>query len=64
MTTPNMPNGSAVALVSGGNRGIGLAITRGLAARGFTVLMGTRDLAAEPPRRRPWPETCARRDST
>jgi len=35
-----------IALVTGGNRGIGLAIVRGLAARGFTVLLGSRDIQA------------------
>jgi NAD(P)-dependent dehydrogenase (short-subunit alcohol dehydrogenase family) len=34
-----------VALVSGANRGIGLAIARGLAERGLTVLLGGRDEA-------------------
>lgn len=33
-----------VALVTGGNKGIGLAIVRGLARRGFTVLLGSRSL--------------------
>lgn len=33
------------ALVSGGNRGIGLAIVAGLAAEGMHVLLGARDLA-------------------
>lgn len=33
-----------IALVSGANRGIGLAITLGLAQRGVTVLMGSRNL--------------------
>lgn len=33
-----------VALVSGGNRGLGFAACRGLAARGFVVILGSRDL--------------------
>lgn len=33
------------ALVTGANRGIGLAIVRGLAARGFVVYLGCRDVA-------------------
>jgi NAD(P)-dependent dehydrogenase (short-subunit alcohol dehydrogenase family) len=37
-----MENGR-VALVSGGNRGIGLEVVRQLAARGLTVVMGSRD---------------------
>jgi NAD(P)-dependent dehydrogenase (short-subunit alcohol dehydrogenase family) len=37
-----MENGR-VALVSGGNRGIGLEVTRQLAERGITVVMGSRD---------------------
>jgi NAD(P)-dependent dehydrogenase (short-subunit alcohol dehydrogenase family) len=35
---------SRVALVTGGNRGIGVAIVRGLARVGFTVLLGSRSL--------------------
>ncbi len=35
-----------VALVSGGNRGIGLALTEDLARRGFQVILGSRSLAA------------------
>jgi NAD(P)-dependent dehydrogenase (short-subunit alcohol dehydrogenase family) len=35
---------SKTALVTGGNTGIGLAIVRGLAKQGFTVLLGARDL--------------------
>jgi len=35
-----------VALVTGANRGIGLQIAKDLAARGLTVLVGARDLAA------------------
>jgi NAD(P)-dependent dehydrogenase (short-subunit alcohol dehydrogenase family) len=34
-----------VALVTGANRGIGLAIVRGLARQGFTVLLGSRSVA-------------------
>jgi NAD(P)-dependent dehydrogenase (short-subunit alcohol dehydrogenase family) len=37
---------SYVALVSGGNRSIGLAICRGLAAAGLRVALGSRDGAA------------------
>ncbi len=36
-----------VALVTGANQGIGLAIATDLAARGFTVLVGSRDLARD-----------------
>jgi len=35
----------AVGVVSGGNRGIGLAIVRGLAEDGFTAVLGSRDPA-------------------
>ena len=35
-----------VALVSGANRGIGLAVARGIAERGATTYLGARDLAA------------------
>lgn len=35
-----------IALVTGGNRGIGQAIVHGLAKKGFYVLMGCRDIAA------------------
>lgn len=37
---------SRVALVSGGNKGIGFEIVRQLAARGFEVVLGCRDLTA------------------
>jgi NAD(P)-dependent dehydrogenase (short-subunit alcohol dehydrogenase family) len=43
MTTAHERNGK-VALVTGGNKGIGLAIVRGLAAQGYTVLLGSRSL--------------------
>jgi NAD(P)-dependent dehydrogenase (short-subunit alcohol dehydrogenase family) len=36
----------AVAIVTGANRGIGLAIAQGLAAKGMHVAVGARDLAA------------------
>jgi NAD(P)-dependent dehydrogenase (short-subunit alcohol dehydrogenase family) len=36
------------AVVSGANRGIGLAVTRDLAARGFTVVQGARDPSSAP----------------
>lgn len=39
------PHSGKVALVTGGNRGIGLETGRQLAALGFTVLLGTRDPA-------------------
>ena len=39
-----MDNGR-IALVSGGNRGIGLEVCRQLAKRGYTVVMGSRDEA-------------------
>jgi NAD(P)-dependent dehydrogenase (short-subunit alcohol dehydrogenase family) len=35
--------GAHVALVTGANRGIGLEVTRQLARRGFTVILGSRD---------------------
>ena len=44
MTTPTSHSGK-VALITGGNRGIGLETGRQLAALGFTVLLGTRDPA-------------------
>jgi NAD(P)-dependent dehydrogenase (short-subunit alcohol dehydrogenase family) len=37
-----------VAVVTGASRGIGLAVARDLAARGFTVVQGARDPAAAP----------------
>ncbi|MDQ1218121.1 SDR family NAD(P)-dependent oxidoreductase [Microbacterium arborescens] len=40
MTTQNRTQ--KVALVTGGNKGIGIAIVRGLAREGFTVLLGAR----------------------
>ncbi len=38
------PGGARVALVTGANRGIGLGVVRGLAARGYTTLLGARNL--------------------
>ncbi|MFO0616799.1 MAG: SDR family oxidoreductase [Polyangiaceae bacterium] len=38
-------NEKLVALVTGANKGIGLQIAKDLAARGFTVVLGSRDLA-------------------
>jgi NAD(P)-dependent dehydrogenase (short-subunit alcohol dehydrogenase family) len=35
-----------IALVTGGNRGIRLAIVKGLAEQGFKVLLGSRNLEA------------------
>ena len=43
--TTTTPHSGKVALVTGGNRGIGLETGRQLAALGFTVLLGTRDPA-------------------
>lgn len=40
-----MKNRPSIALVSGGNRGIGLEVVRQLAAIGHMVLLGSRDLA-------------------
>jgi NAD(P)-dependent dehydrogenase (short-subunit alcohol dehydrogenase family) len=37
-----------VAVVSGANRGVGLAVARDLAARGFTVVQGARDPSSAP----------------
>jgi NAD(P)-dependent dehydrogenase (short-subunit alcohol dehydrogenase family) len=39
------PGGSPVALVTGGNRGIGLEVCRALAALGYAVVLGSRDPA-------------------
>ena len=39
-----MTNANQVALVTGANQGIGLQIAKDLAAKGFTVLVGSRDL--------------------
>lgn len=59
-----MQNGR-VALVSGGNRGIGREIVRQLAERGVTTILGSRDEEkgrALP--RRGWTATCASGNST
>lgn len=44
MTNTKNPSGK-VALITGGNRGVGLETARQLAGLGFTVLIGVRDLA-------------------
>ncbi|HET9834712.1 MAG TPA: SDR family oxidoreductase [Vicinamibacterales bacterium] len=41
---PAMSQRSLVALVSGGNRGLGFEVCRQLADKGFTVMLGARDL--------------------
>lgn len=41
----NAMNDQPVALVTGANQGIGLQVAKDLAAHGFTVLIGSRDLA-------------------
>ncbi len=40
------PLNQRIALVSGGNRGLGLEVVRQLASQGMTVLLGSRQLAA------------------
>jgi len=40
-----MSDGRKVGVVSGGNRGIGFAVVRGLVEDGFTVVLGSRDPA-------------------
>jgi len=40
------PPSQRIALVSGANRGLGLEVSRQLAAAGMTVLLGARNLAA------------------
>ena len=40
------PNGPRVVVVTGGNRGLGLEVARQCAARGDTVVLGSRDQAA------------------
>lgn len=42
---PSISPTHRVALVTGANRGLGFEVTRQLAARGYTVLLGARDLA-------------------
>lgn len=39
-----MPDSPPLAVVTGGNRGIGLEVSRQLAERGYEVLLGSRDL--------------------
>jgi NAD(P)-dependent dehydrogenase (short-subunit alcohol dehydrogenase family) len=46
-TRPTRPRrGDRVAVVTGANRGIGLAVVRALASAGDTVVLGSRDVAA------------------
>ena len=53
-----------VALVTGANRGIGLEIARGLAARGHRTLLTARDLGPRTRRHRASTATCSRCVST
>ena len=53
-----------VALVTGANQGIGLQIAKDLAAKDFTVLVGSRDRPRGRRRPRPSKETPARSSST
>ncbi len=41
------PGGPPVAVVTGGNRGIGLEVCRQLVALGYEVVLGSRDLRGE-----------------
>jgi len=45
MTVPDRGDSRSVAVVTGGNRGIGAEVARQLAEHGYTVVLGSRDLA-------------------
>ncbi len=58
MTAAKSPE--RIALVTGANRGIGVEVCRQLAARGWRVLLGARDLAKGQAAAAPSAAACAR----